>query len=67
MIDLILEHAKFTEVPFAFQATDEAAVDQAAGGEQADIPAAKYDDGEKVPEARREGLGARDEGRGTRE
>jgi len=67
VIDLILEHAKFTEVPFAFQATDEVAVDHAAGGEQADIPAAKYNDGEKVPEARREGLGARDEGRGTRE
>ncbi len=74
VIDRILEHARFKEVPFAFRRTDEAAVDYAAGGEQADIPEAKYDEGEEVPEARKEGLGAsgegrgaRDEGRGTRE
>jgi trigger factor len=56
VIEKILEHAKFKEVPYEFRRTDEEAVDQTAGGgEQVDIPEAKYDEGEDVPEARSEG------------
>ncbi|MEN6449287.1 MAG: trigger factor [Thermoguttaceae bacterium] len=55
VVDLILEHAKFHEVPYNLRRTDEAAVDQAAGGgEQAEIPEAKYDEGEEVPETPKE-------------
>jgi trigger factor len=54
-IEMILSHATFKETPYEFRRTDEAAVDQAAGGgEQADIPEAKYDEGEEVPEAKKE-------------
>ena len=54
MIELILEHAKFKEVPYEFRRTDEEAIDHAAGGgEHADIPEAKYDEGEEVLEAQR--------------
>ena len=68
VIELILAHASFKEVPYEFRRTDEEAVDHAAGGgEHADIPEAKYDEGEEVPEARHEGLEERDERRGTRE
>jgi trigger factor len=57
VIERILEHAKFKEVPYDLRRTEEEAVDHAAGGgEQADIPEAKYDEGEQVPEARAEGL-----------
>ena len=53
VIERILEHATFKEVPYQLRRTDEEAVDHAAGGgEHADIPEAKYDEGEKVPEAR---------------
>lgn len=65
VIELILEHAKFKEVPFEFHRAEEAAVDRAAGGgEIADIPEAKYDEGEEVPEARTEEKG---DGRETRD
>ena len=59
VIDLILKHAKFKEVPYEFNRRhDEEAVDHAAGGgEVADIPEAKYDEGEEVPEAKHAGLG----------
>lgn len=58
VIDQILEHAKFNEVPFALQATDEEAVDHAAGGgEKADIPDAKYDEEEKMPDAKDKATG----------
>lgn len=58
VIERILAHATFKEVPYHLRRTDEAAVDRAAGGgEQAEIPDAKYDEGEKVPEARSEGEG----------
>ncbi|MBN1396131.1 MAG: trigger factor [Pirellulales bacterium] len=65
-IELILKHAKFKEVPYSFRQTDEEAINQTAGGgEEDDIPEAKYDEGEEVPEAKHEGLGtARGEGRG---
>ena len=67
VIERILEHAKFTEVPYTFRQTDEEAIDQTAGGgEQADIPEAKYDEGEEVPEAKTEESGTRGEGRGAR-
>ncbi len=57
VIERILEHATFKEVPYQLRRTDEEAVDHAAGGgEHADIPEAKYDEGEKVPEARPDGL-----------
>ena len=56
VIELILEHATFKEVPYEFRRTDEEAVDHAAGGgEHADIPEAKYDEGEEVPEAPADG------------
>jgi trigger factor len=65
VIELILAHATFKETPYEFRRTDEAAVDQAAGGgEQADIPEAKYDEGEEVPEAKKEGREEREERRG---
>jgi trigger factor len=55
VIEKILEHATFKEVPYDFRRTDEEAVDHAAGGgEDSDIPEAKYDEGEEVPEAKKE-------------
>ncbi len=46
VIERILEHATFKEVPYELRRTDEEAIDQAAGGgEHADIPEAKYDEG----------------------
>ena len=60
VIDLILEHAKFQEKPFAFHETDEEAVDHAAGGgEETDIPEAKYDEDEETPESKKAGPGTR--------
>ena len=51
--------------PYQVRRTDEAAIDQAAGGgEHADIPEAKYDEGEEVPEA--EESGESEGGRGKR-
>jgi trigger factor len=67
VVDRILAQATFKEVPYEFQRSDEAAIDRTAGGgEQADIPEAKYDEGEDVPEARAEGQGEKGEGRGER-
>ena len=67
VIERILTHATFKEVPYNLQRSDEAAVDRAAGGgEEADIPEAKYDEDEEVPEARKEGTGEKGEGRGER-
>jgi trigger factor len=43
VIDLILEHAKFNDVPFEFEHTQAEAVDQALGGAHDDIPDAKPD------------------------
>jgi trigger factor len=60
VIGRILEHATFRETPYLLRRTDETAVDHAAGGgEHADIPEAKYDEGEEVPEAPKEGGGER--------
>jgi trigger factor len=65
VIDRILSHATFKEVPYEFHRNDETAVDRAAGGgEQVDIPEAKYDEGEEVPEARKEGTGEKKGERG---
>jgi trigger factor len=67
VIERILAHATFKEVPYKLERSDETAVDRAAGGgEQADIPEAKYDEGEEVPEARKEGFEEKGEGRGER-
>ncbi len=42
VIELILDHAEFKEVPYKMEETDEEAIDQAAGGGgQSDIPEAK--------------------------
>ena len=50
VIDLILAACHLQETPYELRRADEAAVDHAAGGgEQADIPEAKYDEGEEVP------------------
>ncbi len=68
VIERILEHASFKEAPYELRRTDEEAVDHAAGGgEHSDIPEAKYDEGEEVPEARGEGSGVRGQGAGVRE
>ena len=67
VIERILTQATFKEVPYELHRTDEAAIDRAAGGgEEADIPAAKYDEGEEVPEAKGEGTGEKGDGRETR-
>jgi trigger factor len=67
VVERILAHATFKETPYQLRRTDEEAVDHAAGGgEHADIPEAKYDEGEEVPEARAEGLGAADGGAESR-
>lgn len=67
VIERILEHAVFKETPYKPHRMDEEALDHAAGGgEQADIPEAKYDEGEDVPEARKEGKKESGEGRGER-
>jgi trigger factor len=65
VIELILQQATFKETPYQIRRTDEEAVDHAAGGgEHADIPEAKYDEGEQVPEAR--GAGEQQESTRTR-
>ncbi|MEN6457873.1 MAG: trigger factor [Thermoguttaceae bacterium] len=52
VVDLILQNATFKETPYEFRRSDEAAVDHAAGGgEQTEIPEAKYDEGQTVPES----------------
>jgi trigger factor len=47
VIDLICQHATFTEVPYQMEEIEAEAVDQAAGGgeHRAEIPEAKYDEG----------------------
>jgi trigger factor len=61
VVERILAHATFKEIPYDLRRTDEEAIDHAAGGgEHADIPEAKYDEGEEVPEAKK------NEERGTR-
>jgi len=55
VIELILANAVFKEVAHKPQRADEEAIDHAAGGgEEADIPEAKYDEAEEVPEAKGE-------------
>lgn len=67
VIERILASATFKEVPYDLHRSDEAAVDRAAGGgEEADIPEAKYDEGEDVPEAKGQGLEEKGDGRETR-
>ncbi|MFZ5829333.1 MAG: trigger factor [Planctomycetota bacterium] len=45
-VDLILEHAKFKEVPFEFETADTEAIDQSACPEHTEIPEAKPGGGE---------------------
>ena len=53
VVDRILENAKFKETPYDLRRTDEEAVDHAAGGgEESDIPEAKYDEGEEASKAK---------------
>lgn len=53
VIERILEHATFKETSYDLRRTDEEAVDHAAGGgDESNIPEAKYDEGEEVPEAK---------------
>ena len=49
VIDLILENAAFKEVPYQPEASDVEALDLAAGGGGADIPAAKPGGVEPAP------------------
>lgn len=64
VIELILANASFKETPYQVRRIDEEAVDYTAGGgEHSEIPDAKYDEGEEVPEARHEGLEAGSERR----
>ncbi|HET6880878.1 MAG TPA: trigger factor, partial [Pirellulales bacterium] len=44
-IDLIMEHATFKDVPYELEGDDAEAVDQAAGGEEVEIPEAENPDG----------------------
>ena len=68
VVEHILENASFKETPYEFRRTDEEAIGHAAGGgEHSDIPEAKYDEGEEVPEARNEGSGIRDQESGIRD
>ncbi len=46
VVDAILEHAKFTEVPYQMPGTDSEAIDQSVGGPQTDIPEALSDKAE---------------------
>lgn len=49
-IDLILSHATFKDVPFELEGNEAEAIDQAAGGgDDEDIPEAKYADAENLP------------------
>jgi trigger factor len=53
VVELILEQAKFKEVPYEVEETDTSAMDQAAGGHQeSDIPEAKFDSAEAAPGGR---------------
>ncbi len=64
VIDLILQHATFREVPFEFERTDTEAIDQTLGGEHGDIPAAKpaaHEHHEGGPRGEGRGMRARDE------
>jgi len=45
VIELILDHAEFREVPFEFERPEAEALDQAAGGHGAEIPQAKPEAG----------------------
>jgi len=54
VVNLILEHAKFKEVPYEIEAADEEAIDQAAGGQESDIPEATPESGEPAQRGRPE-------------
>jgi trigger factor len=54
VVDLILEHAEFKEVPFDFERAEAEAIDKAAGGQQSDIPEAQPDHTEAAPGGRPE-------------
>lgn len=54
VVELILDHAQFKEVPYEFERTDTEAIDRAAGGHQSDIPEAKPDRLEAAPRGRPE-------------
>jgi trigger factor len=60
VIDQILEHAEFTDVPFEFEPTDVEAIDEAAGGAGSDIPQAEHAEGEAAPGGRPEETPERD-------
>jgi trigger factor len=49
VVELILQHAQFKEVPYEFEKTDTTAIDRAAGGHQSDIPEAKPERLEAAP------------------
>ena len=56
VIDLVLKHAKFKDVPYKFEGLDTEAVDQAAGGdeEESSIPEAKFADEPGSPVGQKE-------------
>ncbi len=60
VIDLILENARFKEVPYELEETDEEALDQTAGGHEEDIPEAKVEAGEAAEGGRPEEPPVRD-------
>ena len=63
VIELVLAHAKFKDVPYKPEGTDAEAIDQAAGGdEESEIPEAKHP-GEAEP--LRHGEGTRVDQRGA--
>jgi len=52
VINLILEHAEFKQVPYEIEAADEEALDQSAGGQESDIPQAIAESGEPAQRGR---------------
>ena len=54
VIELVLSHAKFKEVPFQMDKTDVEALDEAAGGDEGEIPEAQDDAGASLEAAKAE-------------
>jgi trigger factor len=54
VIELVLSHAKFKEVPFHMDKTDVEALDEAAGGNEGEIPEAQDDAGASLEAAKAE-------------
>ncbi|HZZ71954.1 MAG TPA: trigger factor [Pirellulales bacterium] len=54
VIDLVLQHAQFNEIPFKMEKSDVEALDEAAGGNEEQIPEAQDDAGASLEAAKAE-------------